>query len=187
MFSLKPDVRRTRRSHGVRRNGLSRRKQRLNMSFDDILRIANYNGRNELLHALSYIPVSRLKTILDEADRRGLRHSDWFKLKIIMAFSYNKLFPLSLPPKTQFIKIKGINVGLHLLNILNIFRDHRITSKVPQYFENLDPPVICYQHKKPIRNIIFNYNQVTWMDQKVLKLFAYLFEYTTELYKTYTK
>ena len=29
-------------------------------------------------------------------------------------------------------------------------------------FENLDPPLICYQYKSPIRNIIFNYNQVTF-------------------------
>ena len=61
VFSLKPDVRRKRRSHGVRRNGLSRRKQRLNRSLDDLLRIAKNNGRHELLHALSSIPVSRLK------------------------------------------------------------------------------------------------------------------------------
>ena len=76
VFSLKPDVRRKRRSHGVRRNGLSRRKQRLNRSLDDLLRIANNNGRHELLHALSSIPVSRLKPILDDADRRSVLHSD---------------------------------------------------------------------------------------------------------------
>ena len=104
----------------------------------------------ELLHALSSIPVSKLKPILDDADRRSLRHSDWFKLKMIMAFSFNKLFPRipQLPPKTQFIKIKFINQGLDLLNISNIFRDHRVASKIPQYFENLDPPLICYQYKK---------------------------------------
>ena len=40
-------------------------------------------------------------------------HSDWFKLKMIMAFSFNKLFPRipALPPKTQFIKIKFVNQG----------------------------------------------------------------------------
>ena len=76
VFSLKPDVRRKRRSHGVRRNGLSRRKQRLNRSLYDLLRIAKNNGRHEVLHALASIPVSRLKPILDEADRRSLRHSD---------------------------------------------------------------------------------------------------------------
>ena len=122
IFSLKPEVRRKRRSHGVRRNGLSRRKQRLNRYLDDLLRIAKNNGRHELLHALSSIPVFILKLILNEADRRILRHLDWFKLKIIMAFSFNKLFPCipSLPPKTQFIKIEFIYQGLDLLNISNI-------------------------------------------------------------------
>ena len=102
------------------------------------------NGRHELLHALSSIPVSWLKPILDEADRRNLRHSDWFKLKMIIAFSFNKLFPRipALPPKTQFIIIKFVNQGLDFLNISNIFRDHRVTSKISQYFENLDPPLI---------------------------------------------
>ena len=136
VFSLKPDVRRKRRSHGVRRNGLSRRKQRLNRFLDDLLRIANNNGRHELLYALSSILVSRLKPTLDDADRRSLRHSDWFKLKMIMAFSFNKPFPRipQLPPKTKFIKIKFINQGIDLLNISNIFRDHRVTSKIQQYF-----------------------------------------------------
>ena len=80
-----------------------------------------------------------------------------------MAFSFNKLFPCipALPPKTQFIKIKFVKQGLDLLNISNIFRDPRVTSKIPQYFENLDSPLICYQYKNPIRNIIYNYNQVT--------------------------
>ena len=41
-----------------------------------------------------------------------------------------------------------------MLNISNIFRDHRIPSKLLQYFENLDPPLICYQNKTPIENII---------------------------------
>ena len=81
---------------------------------------------------------------------------------MIIAFSFNKLIPRipPLPPKTQFIKIKLIKQGLALLNISNIFRDHRVASKIPRYFENLDPPLICYHYKKPIRNIIFNYNQV---------------------------
>ena len=80
-----------------------------------------------------------------------------------MGFSFNKLFPRipTLPPKTQFIKIKFFNQGLDLLNISKIFRNHRVTSKIPQYFENLDSPLICYQYKNPIRNITFNYNQVT--------------------------
>ena len=112
---------------------------------------------------MAYISVSRLKPILDDADRRRLQNSDWFNFKMIMAFSFNKLLSCipQLPPKTQFIKINFINQGLDFLNISNIFRDHRVTSKIPQYFENLDPPLICYEYIKLIRTIIFNYNQVT--------------------------
>ena len=75
-----------------------------------------------------------------------------------MAFSFNKLFPRipQLPPKTQLIKIKFINQGLDLLNISNIFRDHRVASKIQQYFENLDPPLICYQYKKNPLEISFS-------------------------------
>ena len=60
-------------------------------------------------------------------------------LKMIMAFSFNKLFPgiPLLPPKTQFIKIKFINQGLDLLDISNVFRDQITISKIPQYFEKL--------------------------------------------------
>ena len=46
--------------------------------------------------------------------------------------------------------MKFINQGLDLLNISNIFRDHRVASKIPHYFENLHPPLICYQYKNPL-------------------------------------
>ena len=78
-----------------------------------------------------------------------------------MDVSVNKLFPRIPLPKTEFIKIKFIYQCLDLLNVSSIFRDHRAPSKIPQYFENLDPPRICYQYKNPIRDIIFDYNQVT--------------------------
>ena len=57
----------------------------------------------------------------------GLRHSDWFKLNMIKAFSIYKLFPLL---KSRIIS--------RILNLL----------------------LFVISTKKPIRNIIFNYNQV---------------------------
>ena len=62
--------------------------------------------------------------------------------------SFSSIPPL--PPKTHFIKIIFIIQGLDLLNISDIFRDHRVTCKIPQHFENLDPSLICYQDKNLI-------------------------------------
>ena len=84
-------------------------------------------------------------------------------MKIIIEFAYNKLFPTTKATsnKRRFIKIKFANKGIDLLNISGIFRDDRVQAKVPQYFSDMTPPTICFQYKRPIRNIIFNYNKVT--------------------------
>ena len=74
-----------------------------------------------------------------------------------------KVYPI-IEQKTQkplLLKLKFINKGFDLLNISNIFRDFHVQSKIPQYFEYLEPPLICYQYKKPIKNLIFNYYNLT--------------------------
>ena len=36
---------------------------------------------------------------------------------------------------------------------------------IPNYFENKEPPIICYKYNKPIRNTIFNFNKlVAYLD-----------------------
>ena len=30
----------------------------------------------------------------------------------------------------------------------------------PDYFENREPPIICYKYNKPIRSTIFNFNKL---------------------------
>ena len=40
-----------------------------------------------------------------------------------------------------------------------------MTSLIPSYFQNSEPPMICYKYNKPIRNTIFNFNtHVTDLD-----------------------
>ena len=89
-----------------------------------------------------------------------------------MAFSFNKLFPRipPLPLKAGFIKVKYTNQALDLLNISNIFRDHRVTSKISQYFENIDPPFICYQYKrKRERDLAHSYEKSHYTFKKSKK------------------
>ena len=56
----------------------------------------------------------------------------------------------------QFIKIPFIN----FIDFPSIFRDNTVKSSIPDYFENKEPPIICYKYNKPIRNTIFNFNKL---------------------------
>ena len=31
---------------------------------------------------------------------------------------------------------------------------------IPAYFQNSEPPIICYKYNKPIRNTVFNFNKL---------------------------
>ena len=33
-------------------------------------------------------------------------------------------------------------------------------SCIPTYFQNSEIPIICYKYNKPIRSIIFNFNEL---------------------------
>ena len=35
-----------------------------------------------------------------------------------------------------------------------------LTSSIPDYSENKEPPIICYKYNNPIRSTIFNFNKL---------------------------
>ena len=39
-------------------------------------------------------------------------------------------------------------------------KDRSVTSSIPTYFQNSEPPIICYKYNKPIRNTVFNFNKL---------------------------
>ena len=47
-----------------------------------------------------------------------------------------------------------------LIDLPSIFQDNYVTLSIPDYFQNSDPPIICYKYNKPIRNIKFNFNKL---------------------------
>ena len=59
----------------------------------------------------------------------------------------------------HFIKIPFINKEMDFIDLPSIFQDKSVTSFIPDYFQNSEPPMICYKYNKPIRNIIFNFNK----------------------------
>ena len=49
---------------------------------------------------------------------------------------------------------------LEFIDLPSIFKDRSVTSSIPTYFQNSEPPIICYKFKKPIRNTVFNFNKL---------------------------
>ena len=35
-----------------------------------------------------------------------------------------------------------------------------VESSIPDYFENMEPPIMCYKYNKPIKSTIFNFNKL---------------------------
>ena len=62
--------------------------------------------------------------------------------------------------KRHFIKIPFINKGIEFIDLPSIFKDRSVTSSILAYFQNSEPPIICYKYNKPIRNTVFNFNKL---------------------------
>ena len=61
---------------------------------------------------------------------------------------------------SHFIKVPFINSGIDFIDLTSIFRDNSVESSIPIYFENKEPPIICFEYNKHIRNTIFNFNEL---------------------------
>ena len=62
--------------------------------------------------------------------------------------------------KRHFIKIPFINKVIEFIDLPSIFKDRSVTSSILAYFQNSEPPIICYKYNKPIRNTVFNFNKL---------------------------
>ena len=49
---------------------------------------------------------------------------------------------------------------IEFIDLPRIFKDRSVTSPIPTYFKNSEPPIICYKYDKPIRNTVFNFNKL---------------------------
>ena len=50
--------------------------------------------------------------------------------------------------------------GIEFSDLPSIFKDRSVTSSIPTYFQNSEPPIFCYKYNKPIRNTVFNFNKL---------------------------
>ena len=46
------------------------------------------------------------------------------------------------------------------MDLPSIFQDKSVTSSIPNYVQNSEPPITCQKYNKPIRHTIFNFNKL---------------------------
>ena len=74
--------------------------------------------------------------------------------------THRPLIDSEINHKIHFIKIPFINKGIDFIDLPSTFQDDSVSSSIPDYFQNFEPPIIYYKYNKPIRNIIFNFNKL---------------------------
>ena len=114
-----------------------------------------------MLSFLSYLPIPVLRVLDIEANRFYDRYHQMYEAALLTRcytqHALHLLIDSEINHKSHFIKI---NKGIYFINLPSIFQDKSVTSSIPDYFQNSEPPIISYKYNKSIRNIIFNFNKL---------------------------
>ena len=113
-----------------------------------------------MLSFLSSLPISVLRILDTEANKFYDRNHQLYDAALLTrCYTQHALRPFidsEINHKRHFIKIPFINKGIEFIDLPSIFKDRSVTSSIPAYFQNSEPPIICYKYNKPIRNTVFN-------------------------------
>ena len=168
VFSLLEIRKRKSRSHGIRKKGNDKRKKRAVKrsitSLKDLSKVLEDHGRHSMPSFLSSLPISVLRILDTEANKFYDRNHQLYDAALLTRYyTQHALRPFidsEINHKRHFIKIPFINKGIEFIDLPSIFKDKSVTSSIPAYFQNSEPPIICYKYNKPIRNTVFNFNKL---------------------------
>ena len=150
VFSLLDIRRRNRRSRCKHINGNLKRKHK-NKTFwtlKDLWKILK-SGRHQLLSKLSSLSIASLHKLDEEPNKFYDRKHDFYHTALLtQCNTQHALRPYidsEMNHIRHFIKIAFINKGIDFIDFPSIFRDNTVESSIPDYFENKEPPIICYK------------------------------------------
>ena len=116
--------------------------------------------------ALSYLvtlSISSLRNLDIEAYKRyDIAHRLYDAVFLTRCYTQPALCPYidsRINHIRHYTKIKFVNKGIEFVTLPIIFKDKSVVSSIPTYFENREPPIICYKYNKSIRSTVFNYNK----------------------------
>ena len=138
--------------------------KRSNTSLKGLSKVLEDHGRHSMLSFLSSLPISVLRILDTEANEFYDRNHQLYDAALLTrCYTQHALRPFidsEINHKRHFIKIPFINKGIEFIDLPSIFKDRSVTSSIPAYFLNSEPPIICYKYNKPIRNTVFNFNKL---------------------------
>ena len=130
----------------------------------DLSKVLDDHGRHSMLSFLSSLPISVLRILDTEANKFYDRNHQLYDAALLTrCYTQHALRPFidsEINHTRHFIKIPFINKGIEFIDLPSIFKDRSVTSSIPAYFRNSEPPIICYKYNKPIRNTVFNFNKL---------------------------
>ena len=103
------------------------------------------HGRHGLFSFLCSLPISVLLNLELEANKFYDRANKLYKAALLTrCYVQHFLSPYidsEVNHKRHFIKISFINKGIDLHSI---FKDNSVISSIPNYFNNSETPIVCY-------------------------------------------
>ena len=117
-----------------------------------------------MLSKLSSLSIASLRKLDEEAYKFYDRKHDLYHIALLTRcytqHAFRPYIDSEMNHIRHFIKIPFINKGIDFIDLPSIFRANTVESFIPDYFENTEPPIICYKYNKPIRSTIFNFNKL---------------------------
>ena len=157
---------RTATSHRIKKNGNYKCKSRVqklaNCTLRDLAAKLDVPGRHSMLSYLSPLPISVLSSLDTKANKfhdRSNRLSD--AALLTRCYTQRALRPVihsKINYKGHFIKIPHMFKGVDFIDLPSIFKDKSERSSIPNYLQNCEVPIICYNYNKTIRSAIFHFN-----------------------------
>ena len=168
VLTLSESRKRKSRSHGIREKGNDKRKRcaamTLNTSLNDLAVKLRIYGRHPMLSYLSSLPNAVLRSLDTEANRFYDRNRQMYDAALLTrCYTQHALRPFIDSESNhirRFIKSPFINKRIDFTDLPSIFQDKSVIQSIPTYFQNSEPPIICYKYNKRIRNTISNFNKL---------------------------
>ena len=144
--------------------------KKCNTSLNDLSTKLREHDQHAILSFFSSVPIHVLRILHIEANRFYDRNHQMYEVALLTRcythHAVRSLIDSEINHKRHFIKIRLTNKGIDFIYLPSIFQDKSVTSSIPDYFQNSEPPIICYTYNKSIRNIIFNFNKL-WSDLEI--------------------